>query len=351
LSTLAGAALRGGDGVNSLLERLRTTFSMTTAVLLERADDRSPWTVVAFCGGADAPAVAPGPAPATRAADPAVVEAPVSADLMVQLHGHPLPADDQRMVQAYAAHIGVVLQRERLTARALEAQRREQGSAIRTALLAAVSHDLRTPLAGIKAAVSSLRQGDVDWSAADEAALLATIEESADRLDALVANLLDMSRLQTGSVQPQMRAVALDEIVPPALTGVGHQDQVQVQVPESLPLVAGDAGLLERVVANLVENAVRHGAGSPVLLTASVLGAEVELRVVDRGPGVDDAAKDRIFAPFQRLGDAPAGAGVGLGLAVARGFTEATGGRLWAEDTPGGGLTMVLSLPVADSTL
>jgi two-component system sensor histidine kinase KdpD len=250
-------------------------------------------------------------------------------------------------MQAFAAHIGVVLQRERLTGRALEAQRLEQGSAIRTALLAAVSHDLRTPLAGVKAAVSSLRQQDVEWSVEDEAALLATIEESADRLDALVANLLDMSRLQTGSVQPQMRAVALDEIVPPALAGVDPQARVVVQVPESLPLVAGDAGLLERVVANLVENAVRHGGSTPVLLAASALGEQVELRVVDRGPGVADGAKESMFAPFQRLGDAPAGAGVGLGLAVARGFTEATGGRLWAEDTPGGGLTMVLSLPVA----
>jgi len=351
LSTLAGAALRGGDGVESLLERLRATFGMSTAVLLERADDRSPWTVVASAGSAQEPVVAVHRHDiGTGAGDPAVVEAPVSADLTVQLHGHPLPADDQRVVQAYAAHIGVVLQRERLTARALAAKRLEEGSAIRTALLAAVSHDLRTPLAGIKAAVSSLRQGDVEWSEADQAALLATIEESADRLDALVANLLDMSRLRTGSVQPQMRAVALEEVVPPALIGVGQADRVVVAVPESLPLVAGDAGLLERVVANLVENAVRHGAGSPVLLTASALGAQVELRVVDRGPGVADAAKETIFAPFQRLGDAPAGTGVGLGLAVARGFTEATGGRLWAEDTPGGGLTMVLSLPVAEGT-
>jgi two-component system, OmpR family, sensor histidine kinase KdpD len=344
LSTLAGSALRGGDSVESLLERLRTTFGMSGAVVLERVDDRSPWAVVASAG----PSPRPGAArPAAGSADPDVVEAPVSADLTVQLRGHPLPADDQRVMQAFAAHIGVVLQRERLTARALEAQRLEQGSAIRTALLAAVSHDLRTPLAGIKAAVSSLRQQDVEWSVEDEAALLATIEESADRLDALVANLLDMSRLQTGSVQPQMRAVALDEIVPPALAGVDPQARVVVQVPESLPLVAGDAGLLERVVANLVENAVRHGGGTPVLLAASALGGQVELRVVDRGPGVADGAKESMFAPFQRLGDAPAGAGVGLGLAVARGFTEATGGRLWAEDTPGGGLTMVLSLPVA----
>jgi two-component system sensor histidine kinase KdpD len=237
---------------------------------------------------------------------------------------------------------------EQLTGGARAAQRLEEGSAIRTALLAAVSHDLRTPLAGIKAAVSSLRQQDVEWSGADEAALLATIEESADRLDALVANLLDMSRLQTGSVRPQLRTVALDEIVAPGLAGLDPGTMLDVDVPESLPLVTGDAGLLERVVANLVENALRHGgSAAPVVLRASALAERVELRVVDRGPGVPDAAKEQMFGAFQRLGDAPGGAGVGLGLAVARGFARASGGELWAEDTPGGGLTMVLSLPVA----
>jgi two-component system, OmpR family, sensor histidine kinase KdpD len=365
LSALAGSALRGGDGVDDLLERLRTTFAMSSAALVERSDDRSPWRVLTASPASPASTASPAsPAstastastasPASRSPDgPAAdfdgadVAALVSPTLSVLLCGHPLPADDQRVVQAYAAHIGVVLQRERLTARALEAQRLEEGSAIRTALLAAVSHDLRTPLAGIKAAVSSLRQQDVEWSEADEAALLATIEESADRLDALVANLLDMSRLQTGSVRPQIRAVALDEVLPPAVLGVDPRAELVVHVPDSLPLVFGDAGLLERVVANLVENAVRHGGVlTPVLLTGSVLAGRVELRVVDRGPGVPDSAKATMFAPFQRLGDAPAGAGVGLGLAVAQGFTEATGGRLWAEDTPGGGLTMVLSLPV-----
>jgi two-component system, OmpR family, sensor histidine kinase KdpD len=349
LSMLAGSALRGGDGVDSLLERLRTTFAMASAELVERADDRAPWQVVSVAGPASPPGpTSPASGDGSDRFEGADVEAPISGDLAVLLRGHPLPADDQRVVQAYAAHIGVVLQRERLTARALEAQRLEQGNAIRTSLLAAVSHDLRTPLAGVKAAVSSLRQQDVEWSSEDEAALLATIEESADRLDALVANLLDMSRLQTGAVQPQLRGVALDEIVPPALVGIDPAVQLVVAVPETLPLIAGDAGLLERVVANLVENAVRHGGtATPVVVAASVLGDQVELRIIDRGPGVADAAKETMFAPFQRLGDAPAGAGVGLGLAVARGFTEATGGRLWAEDTPGGGLTMVLSLPVA----
>ncbi|WP_237547013.1 ATP-binding protein, partial [Streptomyces sp. SID161] len=212
---------------------------------------------------------------------------------------------------------------------------------------AAVSHDLRTPLAGIKAAVTSLRSDDVAWSEEDQAELLEGIEEGADRLDHLVGNLLDMSRLQTGTVTPLIREIDVDEVVPMALGGV-PEDSVDLDVPETLPMVAVDPGLLERSVANLVENAVKYSPrGRRVLVSASAIADRVEVRVVDRGPGVPDEAKDRIFEPFQRYGDAPRGAGVGLGLAVARGFAEAMGGTLNAEDTPGGGLTMVLSLRAA----
>jgi two-component system, OmpR family, sensor histidine kinase KdpD len=164
-----------------------------------------------------------------------------------------------------------------------------------------------------------------------------------------VGNLLDMSRLQTGTVTALIREIDLDEVVPMALGGV-PEDSVELDVPETLPMVAVDAGLLERAVANLVENAVKYSPrATPVLVAASALADRVEVRVVDRGPGVPDDAKDRIFEPFQRHGDAPRGAGVGLGLAVARGFAEAMGGTLDAEDTPGGGLTMVLTLRAAGS--
>lgn len=210
-----------------------------------------------------------------------------------------------------------------------------------------MSHDLRTPLAGIKAAVSSLRSDDVAWSEEDQAELLKGIEEGADRLDHLVGNLLDMSRLQTGTVAPLIREVDLDEVVPMALVGV-PEDGVVLDVPETLPMVAVDPGLLERSVANLVENAVKYSPrDEAVLVAASAIADRVEVRVVDRGTGVPDEAKERIFEPFQRYGDAPRGAGVGLGLAVARGFVEAMGGTLDAEDTPGGGLTMVLTLRAA----
>lgn len=156
-----------------------------------------------------------------------------------------------------------------------------------------------------------------------------------------------MSRLQTGTVVPLIREVDLDEVVPMALGGVPEQS-VALDIPETLPMVAVDPGLLERGVANVVENAVKYSPGdTKVLVAASALGERVELRVVDRGPGVPEEAKEHIFEPFQRYGDAPRGNGVGLGLAVARGFAEAMGGTLLAEDTPGGGLTMVFTLRAA----
>jgi len=241
----------------------------------------------------------------------------------------------------------VVLDRQRLRQEAGQAKELAEGNRIRTALLAAVSHDLRTPLAGIKAAVTSLRSEDVEWSDEDRAELLEAIEEGADRLDHLVGNLLDMSRLQTGTVTAIIRETDLDEVVPMALGGV-PEDGVELEIPETLPMVHVDRGLLERAVANVVENAVKYSpAGERVLVSASAIADRVEVRVVDRGPGVPDSAKDRIFEPFQRYGDSPRGNGVGLGLAVARGFAEAMGGTLSAEDTPGGGLTMVLSVPTA----
>ncbi|OEV28227.1 histidine kinase, partial [Streptomyces nanshensis] len=272
---------------------------------------------------------------------------PVGDSMMLVLSGRVLPAEDRRVLAAFAAQAAGVLDRQRLLGEAEQARELAEGNRIRTALLAAVSHDLRTPLAAIKASVSSLRSDDVQWSAEDEAELLGAIEEGADKLDNLVGNLLDMSRLHTGTVRPHIKDISLEEVVPKALGGV-PEGSVRLAVAEALPLVAVDPGLLERTVANLVENAVKYSPeGKKVLVRASALADRVELRCTDRGPGVPDSDKDRIFEPFQRYGDAPGGAGVGLGLAVARGFAEAMGGTLEAEDTPGGGMTMVLTLRAA----
>ncbi|MEU4466462.1 ATP-binding protein [Streptomyces sp. NPDC024017] len=337
LSFLAGNVLRGETGLEDLLERVRETFGMESAALLERAGDVEPWTCAGRAGRGR---------PVERP-DQADVDIPVGAHMALALTGRVLPAEDRRVLAAFAAQAAVVLDRRRLREEADRARTLAEGNRIRTALLAAVSHDLRTPLAGIKAAVTSLRSEDVEWSEEDRAELLAGIEEGADRLDHLVGNLLDMSRLQTGTVTPLIREIDLDEVVPMALGGV-PEGSAGLDVPETLPMVAVDPGLLERAMANLVENAVKYSPpGVPVLVAASALADRVEVRVVDRGPGVPDEAKERIFEPFQRHGDAPRGAGVGLGLAVARGFAEAMGGTLNAEDTPGGGLTMVLTLRAA----
>ncbi|MEU5376815.1 MULTISPECIES: ATP-binding protein [unclassified Streptomyces] len=334
LSFLSGSVLRGETSVDELLERVRETFGMDAAALLERSSEVDPWT----CAGSV------GPGAAAERPEDADVEVPIGDHIALALSGRVLPASDRRVLAAFAAQTVVALDRRRLQQEAEQARTLAEGNRIRTALLAAVSHDLRTPLAGIKASVTSLRSQDVEWSEEDRAELLASIEEGADRLDHLVGNLLDMSRLQTGTVTPLIRAVDLDEVVPMALGGV-PEDSVELDIPETLPMVDVDAGLLERTVANLVENAVKYSPlTTPVLVAASALADRVEVRIVDRGPGVPDEAKDRIFEPFQRYGDAPRGAGVGLGLAVARGFAEAMGGTLNAEDTPGGGLTMVLTL-------
>lgn len=339
LSFLAGSVLRGETTLDALLERVRETFGMETVALLERAGDVEPWTCAGRAGSDHG-------RPLIRPED-ADVDMPVGDHMALALTGRVLPAEDRRVLAAFAAQAAVVLDRQRLVGEAERARELAEGNRIRTALLAAVSHDLRTPLASIKASVTSLRSDDVAWSQEDEAELLAGIEAGADRLDHLVGNLLDMSRLQTGTVTPLIREIDLDEVVPMALGGV-PEGSVTLDIPEELPIVGVDPGLLERSVANLVENAVKYSPdGTQVLVSASALGDRVELRIADRGPGVPDSAKDRIFEPFQRYGDAPRGAGVGLGLAVARGFAEAMGGTLAAEDTPGGGMTMVLTLRAA----
>jgi two-component system sensor histidine kinase KdpD len=252
-------------------------------------------------------------------------------------------------VGAFAAQDALVVVWFRLAEAAAAAVPLAATDRMRTALLAAVGHDLRTPLASAKAAVTSLRSTEIAWSAQDRSDLLLTADESLDRLARLVDNLLDMSRLNAGAMTVLSRPVALDEVVPLALDDLGPPARrVVVHVPDDLPAVLADPGLLERVVANLVGNALRYSPeASPPILTGSTLGGRVELRVIDRGPGIPASELDQVFAPFQRLGDSDNTTGIGLGLALSRGLTEAMGGTLTPEETPGGGLTMVVSLAAA----
>jgi two-component system, OmpR family, sensor histidine kinase KdpD len=354
LTTTAGSVLRGQQGLSALLDRIREAFAMDSVTLLEcpAADDGQPadasaerlrgmpgaWRAVASRG-----------TPVVTRPDEADVEVPVGDRLLLALKGRPLPAADRRVLGAFASYAAVALDQQRLTAEAQAAKPIAAADKMRTALLAAVSHDLRTPLASAKAAVTSLRSRDVDWAAEDHDELLATADESLDRLTHLVDNLLDMSRLQAGALSLFPRPGGLDEIVSRALDNLDPAAQgITVDIPESLPEINVDPAILERVIVNLVENALRYAPPSrPPLLTASAFGDRVELRVVDRGPGIPEKDRDRMFVPFQRLGDTDNTTGVGLGLALSRGLTEAMGGTLTAEDTPGGGLTMTVSLPIA----
>jgi two-component system sensor histidine kinase KdpD len=325
--------LAGAQPVPALLEGLRRLAGLDSVTVLHR--DGPDWQVDAAAGS---PA-ASGPS------DGSLID--VDEQHVLVLVGGGVRSEDTHLVDAFAREIAAALALEELSAGAREAVGLAAATELRTAILSAVSHDLRTPLAGIKASVTSLLQDDVDWTAEARREFLETIDEESDRLNALVGNLLDMSRLQTGALEVMTTSVGLDEVVPAALTSVAAlPDAVVVDVPESLPRVEADPGLLERALANVVGNALRASAAGdmPVRIDAGVVGDTVDVRVVDRGPGVPQADRDRIFVPFQRLGDSASGEGVGLGLAVAKGFVEAMGGTIEVEDTPGGGVTMVLRL-------
>lgn len=331
---LAGAALSSQETLPALLARVRTVFGVREVALLEL--EHGSWTVVDS-------AIAPGPAEA----DETDLRIAAGPSLALAVRGHPLFAADHRVLTGFAGAAATALEGRRLAARAEQAAVFEAADKTRTALLSAVGHDLRTPLAGIKAAVSSLRQDDITWSEQERRELLATVELSADRLQALVENLLDASRLEAGVVSANPRPVSLDELVGLALLSLPQTDRVHVEVPEFLPDLLADVGLTERVLANVLQNALRYSpSGTFVTVRGSVTREHVRCDVVDHGPGLPADQWANVFSPFQRLGDRTAG-GLGLGLSVAHGLTRAMGGELTPSSTPGGGLTMRLSLPRA----
>jgi two-component system sensor histidine kinase KdpD len=345
LSTLAGHVLRGESALPSLMGRLRETFGLTSVTLLERGGGPAPerpggafpddWRIASTSGGV--PSTSPGEA------DNDVV---IDEQLVLAAQGRLLDASDRRVLEAFAAQAAVALRQQRLRAAAERAEPLAEVDRMRTALLAAVGHDLRTPLAAAMASVESLRSTDVDWSEEDRAELLAAADESLIKLKRLVSNLLDMSRLQAGALGVALIPMAIEDVLPHAIDDLGPEsDRIKTGIPPGLPELMADPALLERVLVNLMTNAVRYSpADEGVLVAASWHGEHVEIRVIDRGPGIPLEAHEKVFMPFQRLGDRDNHAGVGLGLALSRGLTEAMGGTLAPEDTPGGGLTMTISL-------
>ena len=334
LVAVAGGVLQGADALQALVSRLRESFGMTS-VLLRQGDE-----TIAVATDSDA-----------ASDDDEQTTLPLGENAQIEVLGHPLEPSDRRILGAFVSQLESALVQRRLTSEAEGAKPLAEADRLRSALLAAVSHDLRRPLASATAAVSSLRSPDVKLSRSDRAELLATADESLIALGALVTDLLDATRLQAGVIGVALRPVALDDVVGGAL------DELRLSPGEvtldltAVPMVDADAALLQRAVVNLLSNATRFSpAGSPPALATSQFGDRVQLRVVDKGPGIPADQRADVFLPFQRLGDVDNSVGIGLGLSLSKGFVEAMGGTLEAEDTPGGGLTMVIELPVVHAS-
>ena len=336
-----------GNPLPELLDDLVVAFRLDAAAVLRSGSERpdvapgpasepvGPWLTVAFAG----------PEP-PRSPEEASVALPLTDQEVLALRGPGLSAEDRDILAGFAAQLATALGSERLQVERAEADALKRSDDLRSALLAAVSHDLRTPLASIKAASSSLLSDQLTFGPEETHILLQTIDDESDRLSILVENLLDMSRIQSGTMETNDDTVAVGEVIAAAIDSLGPRGAgVTSTVPDSLPRIHTDAVLLERVVANLVDNALVHAEGTGLVVEAGSVAGRVDIRVVDRGPGIRPEHRDMVFQPFQRLGDTEQRVGVGLGLAVARGFVETIDGELDIEDTPGGGCTMVIRLP------
>jgi two-component system sensor histidine kinase KdpD len=332
-----GAASLASDRepLSRLVQHVRSSFGLDAVRVLRKEDDG--FVTVAQDGAAEG--------------EPRVV-LPVSTPMessahALELFGAQPTADELRVLRALADQVAVALHAERMAADAAASALLIEIDATRTALLRAVSHDLRTPLASIKAMISGLRDPSVSWSPEQLAEALATVEEETDRLNRVVGNLLDASRLQIGAMAVDLQHVQLADVIAAALEDVNvRTHDVEVSVSAEAPPVIADPILLERSLVNVLSNAVRHNpAGSPVRIEVVVLVRTAQLRVVDHGPGIPSSARSTVLAPFQRLGDQRSGDGVGLGLSITQGFVEAMKGTLSLDDTPGGGLTVTIELP------
>ncbi|MGW9629443.1 ATP-binding protein [Agromyces sp. NPDC055520] len=329
LATLAGSVLRGEDALQAMVTRTREAFGLTGVRLLVDGETR----------------VADG----EPASDDHVTGIPIGERGVLELHGQDLEASERRLLQVIAAQMDAAIEHGALATAASAADALVETDRVRSALLAAVGHDLRRPLTSASAAISALRSREVELPAAERDELLATASESLDALAELVTNLLDVSRVQAGALAVTLAPTEVADVVFPALDELAlGPGEIELDLADELDPVLADGVLLQRVVVNLLANAVRHSPdGERVRFAASSFQGRTELRVVDRGPGIPVERRDEVFTPFQRLGDTDNDTGLGLGLALSKGFVEGMDGTLEVEDTPGGGLTMVVTLPSA----
>jgi two-component system sensor histidine kinase KdpD len=336
LATMAGLLVRVDDPLPDLLGVLVATFDLDGVAVVRATADG--WVVEAAAGSS--------PPDDTEDATEALV---VGEAARLLVRGDRLGADDRRVIGIFATHLALALESRRLRAEAAQAAAVSRAGEVRDAILAAVSHDLRTPLTTIKTAASSLLDPDLALDEASEHELVATIDEESDRLNGLVGNLLDLGRLRADALSIQNQPTHLADVVVAALKATPHEHKVVVDLPDELPAVVADPVLLERALANLLANAFRYSPTDRAVTVRAAPGGDdtMELRIADRGPGISRAQRSRVFQPFQRLDDSPESAGVGLGLTVARDFVKAMDGRLEIDETPGGGTTMVVILPRA----
>ena len=263
--------------------------------------------------------------------------------------GRPNRSAVRRFLPALASLLAVGLDREELERQALAAEGLRTSDAVKTAILRAVSHDLRSPLTAIRVAAESLTSSSLQLSAEDRRRQLETLRVETRRLDRLVTNLLDFSRLEAGAARQRTELVAVDELIGQALSGVDADPvPVEVKLPREIPFVEVDSAQVERALVNLLANAQRFAPmGTPVTVTVSAGDEEVILRIANNGPAIQPHDLDQVFEPFVRLAGDDDREGSGLGLAIARSFAEANGGRVWAESPPGGGAAFGLAFPVA----
>jgi two-component system, OmpR family, sensor histidine kinase KdpD len=339
LARLAGGTvLSSAEPLPDLVAELRRTFDLESVAVL--TSDGDGWTPLAVAG--ETPPATP---------ERATFSAPLTDQTVLVLTGTMLAADDSRLLRAFVAQLRLAQERAQLEVRAASAAQLAEANSLRTALLAAVSHDLRTPLAAIKAAATSLVSREVSWSSDEIHDFAKTIDAESDRLTHLVSNLLDMSRLQTGALTVMSRAIPLEEVLYSTVGTLGSGGaRVVIEIDGRLPSVEADPGLLERALANVIDNALAWSPNNEVVrVEAGIAHDRVDVRVIDQGPGIPPERREEVFNAFQRVGDGAGGRpdGVGLGLAVARGFIEGMHGEIFVDDTPGGGTTVVLSLPSA----
>lgn len=347
--------------LDSILSTLRRVFGLESAALLLPSDGT---LAVASVDGAPLPEAVlarimpspPSPVSAIGSEDVqtfALATASRPIGLLV-LVGQVLGAHERELVATFANHAALAVERAQLREAATRAAMLEEVDRWRAALVGSVSHDLRTPLAAIKAAVSNLVDPLIRLTADERAELLAMIESETDRMVRLVTSVLDMSRVEAGALEPRCQAVLVEELVDEAVrSATGHLDpaRIGVSIDFALPLAAADPVLAGQVLANLIENAACHGSSArhpDILVSARRADGVVELSVADRGPGIPRSMREEAFEAFRRLDSpVPHVSGMGLGLAVAKAFVEAQGGRIRVEDNPGGGAVLTFSLPVA----